>query len=181
MCETGCAVSTQLAIGGAFALADSSCDRVASLCTVGFWEGASLLDAAERATRPTGGAALLTWDAALPPLHEVALVDALRDVAGIHSEFLARCLAGPDPVQSARWEPVTLHDVVRFDGIAHYWAAMVVERPVAAELRARIRRGAPRGAHRVSARAGGRAPPRTGRCAFRFARRFGASAPEARG
>jgi ubiE/COQ5 methyltransferase family len=134
VCETGCAASTQVAIGGAFALADLSCDRVGSLCTFGFWEGVSLLDTAERVTRPTGRAVLLAWDAALPPLHEVALVDALRDVAGIHSEFLARCLAGPDPVRSARWEPVTLHDVVRYDGIGHYWAAMVGDRPVAAEL-----------------------------------------------
>src|ERR1700730_1845860 len=44
VCETGCEASTQLAIGGAFALADSSCDRVGSLCTFGFWDGASLLD-----------------------------------------------------------------------------------------------------------------------------------------
>jgi ubiE/COQ5 methyltransferase family len=132
--ETGCAASTHLAIGGALALADSSCDRVASLCTFGFWDGASLLDIADRATRPTGRAVLLAWDAAQPPLHEVALVDALRDVAGIHSGFLARCLASPDPVQSARWQPVTLHDVVRFDGIGHYWAAMVGDRPIAAQL-----------------------------------------------
>jgi hypothetical protein len=134
VCETGCAASTQLAIGGALALADSSCDRVGSLCTFGFWEGASLLETVERATRPTGRAVLLAWDAAQPPLHEVALADALRDVAGIHSEFLARCLVSPDPVQSARWELVTLQDVVRFDGIGHYWAAMVGDRPIGAQL-----------------------------------------------
>lgn len=132
--ETGCAASTQLAADGALAPADSSCDRVASLCTFGFWDGASLLDIAERATRPTGRAVLLTWDAAQPPLHEVALIDALRDVAGIHSRFLARCLDSPDPAQSARWEAVTLHDVVRFDGIGHYWAAMVDDRPVTPQL-----------------------------------------------
>jgi hypothetical protein len=132
--DTGCAASTQVAIGGAVALADSSCDRVASLCTLGFWEGASLLDAAERATRPNGRAAILAWDPAHPPPHEVALVDALRDVAGIHSQFLARCLAGPEAGQTAGWGPVTLHDVVRFDGIAQYWAAMVGERPIATDL-----------------------------------------------
>ena len=131
---SGCAASTQLAIGGAVALADSSCDRVASLCTLGFWEGTPLLDVAERATRPTGRAAILAWDATQPPSHEVALFEALRDVAGIDSRFLARCLASPDPVHAARWEPVTLHDVVRFDGIGHYWAAVVVDRPIAAEL-----------------------------------------------
>jgi hypothetical protein len=131
---TGCAASTQQAIGGAVALAESSCDRVGSLCTLGFWGGASLLDVAERATRLTGRAAVLAWDLAQPPLHEEALVDALRDVVGIHSRFLAQCLAGPEPGQTARWEPVTLHDVVRFDGIAQYWAALVGERPIAADL-----------------------------------------------
>jgi hypothetical protein len=131
---TGCAASTQVAIGGAVALAESSCDRVASLCTLGFWEGASLLDVAEGASRPTGRAAVLAWDAAQPPPHEVAVADALRDVAGIESRFLARCLAGPEPVQTSRWEPVTLHDVVRFDGIGQYWAALVGERPIAADL-----------------------------------------------
>ena len=30
------------------------------------------------------------------------------------------------------WETVTLRDVVRFDGMAQYWAAMVLERPIAA-------------------------------------------------
>lgn len=132
--ETGCAASTHLAIGGAMSLEDSTCDRVASLCTLGFWDGTSLVDVAERATRPTGRAAVLAWDAGQPPPHEVALVDTLRDVVGIHSGFLARCLARPDPAPAARWEPVTLHDVARFDGIGHYWAAMVGERPLAAEL-----------------------------------------------
>jgi hypothetical protein len=132
--ETGCTVSTRLAIGAMKPLADSSYDRVASLCTLGFWDDDLLYEVAERVTRPTGGAAIVTWDAASPPLHEVALIDALRDVAGIRSRFLERCLATTEPARAAGWERQTLHDVVRFDGIGSYWAAMVVSRPVASEL-----------------------------------------------
>jgi hypothetical protein len=115
-------------------LDDASSDCVASLCTYGFWSGGSLLDAGERAIRPTGRAALLTWDPSYPPAHEAALVAALRDVAGIQSQFLTQCLASPDAEQSLRWEPIAVHDVVRFDGITEFWAAMVVDRPMAREL-----------------------------------------------
>ncbi len=132
--ETGCTVSTRLAIGAVHPVADSSCDRVASLCTLGFWDGDMLYDVAERVTRPTGCAAIVTWDATRPPLHEVALVDALRDVGGIRSRFMERCLATTQPAPAAGWERQTLHDVVRFDGIGSYWAAMVLSRSVAAEL-----------------------------------------------
>lgn len=132
--ETGCTVSTRLAIGAEHPLADSSCDRVASLCTLGFWDGDMLYDVAERVTRPTGCAAIVTWDAARLPLHEVALLAALRDVGSIRSRFLEHCLATTEPAPAAGWERQTLHDVVRFDGIGSYWAAMVVSRPVAAEL-----------------------------------------------
>jgi hypothetical protein len=58
----------------------------------------------------------------------------LREVLGISSTFLTRCLATPDPAHALRWEPVTLHDVVRFDGMAAYWTAMVVDRAIGAEL-----------------------------------------------
>ena len=122
---------TDVAVSG---LDDASFDRVASLCTYGFWSGGSLLDAAERAIRPTGRAAVLTWDPSYPPAHEAALVAALRDVAGIQSQFLTQCLASPDAEQSPRWEPIAVHDVVRFDGITEFWAAMVFERPLAREL-----------------------------------------------
>jgi hypothetical protein len=131
---TGCNISTVLASGGAIPLLESSCDRVASLCTLGFWDGDSLLDVAERATRPSGRAAVLAWDPLHPPAHEAALAGALREVLGTSSTFLARCLASPDPAHAARWEPVTLHEVVRFDGIAAYWAAMVVDRTIGVEL-----------------------------------------------
>lgn len=131
---TGCTVATDLADGGSLTLPDASCDRVASLCTFGFWEGGSLLDVAERLTDASGSAAVVTWDTASPPLHEVALFGALHDLAGVDSDFLKRCLAAPDPALLRRWEAIPLHDVVRFDGVAQYWAAMVTERPVAAEL-----------------------------------------------
>ena len=130
----GCHVTTHLAAGAASALGDASFDRVASLCTYGFWSDGSLLDTAERAIRPTGRAAALTWDPSLPPSHEAVLIDALRDVAGIQSQFLTQCLASPDAEQSPRWEPIAVHDVVRFDGISEYWTAMVVERPLVREL-----------------------------------------------
>jgi hypothetical protein len=131
--STGCAVSAQVAEAET-APDDHRCDRVASLCTFGFWDGVSLLDVAKRMTHRGGRAAVLTWDSANPPAHEVALDVALRDVAGLESSFLTRCLAGPDAAEALGWEPVTLHDVVRFDGINVYWAAMVLERPVAHEL-----------------------------------------------
>lgn len=130
----GCHVTTHLAAEAASALGDASLDRVASLCTYGFWSDGSVLDTAQRAIRPTGRAALLTWDPSLPPPHEAALIEALRGVAGIQSQFLAQCLASPDAANALRWEAVAINDVVRFDGISEYWAAMVVERPLAREL-----------------------------------------------
>ena len=130
----GCEVSTHLAVGAVSTLDDASFDRVASLCTYGFWEGGSMLDAAEWALRPAGRAAVLTWELAHPPAHEAVLVDALRDVAGIESPFLFRCLTSPDADRSLLWEAVAVHDVVRFDGITEYWAAMVVDRPLVGEL-----------------------------------------------
>jgi SAM-dependent methyltransferase len=130
----GCHVTTHLAAGAAAALGDASLDRVASLCTYGFWSDGSLLDTAQRAIRPTGRAAVLTWDPSLPPSHEAALVEALRDVVGIQSQFLTQCLASPDAEQSLGWEAVAINDVVRFDGVSEYWAAMLVERPLAREL-----------------------------------------------
>jgi hypothetical protein len=131
---TGCGVSTLVLADDPSLLPEHSWDRVASLCTLGFWEHGSLLDAADHALRPTGRAALLVWDAAHPPLHEVALRDALQSVLGMRSPFVTRCLAGVDSQPGPGWTAVTVHDVVRFDGIATYWAAMVTERAVASEL-----------------------------------------------
>jgi SAM-dependent methyltransferase len=131
--ESGAGVSAKGATGARSPLPDSSCDRVVSLSTFGFWDGASLFDVARRATRPTGRTAVLTWDAAAP-LHEAALVDALHDVLGMTSPFMTRCLASPTSETAEGWGAAPVHDVVRFDGIATYWAAMVTERPLALEL-----------------------------------------------
>jgi hypothetical protein len=131
---TGCSVSTAVVTAGRVPVDGGSCDRVASLCTAGFWEGAPLLDEVERITHPAGSAAVLTWDREHPPAHEVALADALRDRAGVRSHFLRQYLQAPGFATQSRWGTTQLHDVVRFDGIAHYWVAMVVERPIEAEL-----------------------------------------------
>jgi hypothetical protein len=130
--ESGASVSTELATDGTSPVSDGLCDRVASLCTLGFYKG-DLLDVARHATRDNGCAAVLSWGA-VAPLHERALVNALHEVLGMTSPFLTRCLASPDPQQKEGWELVAVRDVARFDGIGTYWAAMVAERPIAAEL-----------------------------------------------
>jgi hypothetical protein len=76
---------------------------------------------------------VLTWGVD-PPLHEMALMNALHEVLGVISPFLTRCLAHGRTPQVEGWETLAVHDVVRFDGMAMYWAAMVSERPVAKEL-----------------------------------------------
>ncbi len=131
---TGCAVSTEVVRGGDIIAAPSSFDRVASLCTFGFWDGPSLFDAAQRLTGTDGASAVVTWEMASPPLHEVVLMDALHDVAGLESDFLRRCLRVPEAAPIRQWRSEPLHDVVRFDGIAQYWSAMVTERPIASEI-----------------------------------------------
>ena len=132
--SAGCVVSAVVADARGIPVDDSSCARAGSLCTHGFWDGASLFDAAVRVCRPAGIAALVAWDAAAPPLHEAALDDALRGITGVRSPFLSRCLATVQPAGAAPWEATTIRDVVCFDGMTHYWAAMVAERPLAAEL-----------------------------------------------
>jgi SAM-dependent methyltransferase len=130
----GYAVSTALAGTVSIPVADATCDRVGSLCTSAFWGGATLFHEAQRVVRPAGTAAVLAWPAGDPPAHEWVLARALRDAAALHSRFLDVCQSAARPGRRAPWDATPLHDVVRFDGIAHYWAAMVVERPVAAEL-----------------------------------------------
>ncbi len=113
---------------------DGSCDRVGSLCTLGFWDGPDPLDETERILNASGVAAFVVWNGADPPAHERALLDAIRDAAGMHSRFLERCLPVDVAAGREHWETEPLRDVVRFDGMAQYWAAMVLERPVAREL-----------------------------------------------
>jgi SAM-dependent methyltransferase len=129
----GCAVTAVVAGVDGIPVISESCDRVGSLCTAGFWDGGSLFDEAERIVRSPGSAAVVFWDDRRPPAHEVVLSDALRDEAGVDSGFLRRCVFAV-PAAPPRWATAELRDVVRFDGITHYWAAMVVERPVASEL-----------------------------------------------
>jgi SAM-dependent methyltransferase len=133
--RAGSAVETSPVQQSALPLGDASCDRVGSLCTFGFWPGGSMMDEALRITRRDGVAALLTWDPDDPPPHERALATALRDVTGTPSRFLTECIAAPVRAQHAGWERDLLRDVVRFDGMAQYWAAMVLERPALAQLR----------------------------------------------
>jgi SAM-dependent methyltransferase len=116
------------------ALDEGSCDRVGSLCTFGFWPGRSLLEEALRVTRPGGVAAVVTWNPDDPPAHERVLVDALRDVAEVDARFLRECLATPGAGDRDGWDSAHLRDVVRFDGFAQYWAALVLERPGLTEL-----------------------------------------------
>ena len=127
---TGCAIATEQIRS----IPDGSCNRVGSLCTLGFWDGPDPLDETERILSASGVAAFLVWNGADPPAHERALLDAIRDEAGMHSAFLERCLPAGIAAGREDWETVTLRDVVRFDGMAQYWAAMVLERPVAREL-----------------------------------------------
>jgi len=130
----GCEVVTSVVTERALDIPDGTCDRAGSLCTLGFWDGTGAFDETERILTPSGVAVFVVWDGADPPAHERALVDALRDEAGIRSAFLERCIPVDIAAGRERWEAVTLRDVARFDGIGQYWAAMVLERPVAAEL-----------------------------------------------
>ena len=132
--RSGCAAVSCVAGAHAIPVTTASCDRVASLLTAGFWDGASLFDEADRVRTPAGSAAIVTWDEMDPPAHEIALEAALRAEVGLDSRFLRACRA---PVSVPRhWETMLLRDVVRFDGMAQYWAAMVLERPVASEIAA---------------------------------------------
>jgi hypothetical protein len=74
---------------------------------------------------------------------EGALISALRHAGADVPEALVRAvslgfpLAADELVERASRpghgvDVIRIHDVVRFDGIAHYWAAMATERPVAA-------------------------------------------------
>jgi hypothetical protein len=130
---TGCTVAESLVAERVLAIADSSCDRAGSLCTLGFRDGVDTFAEAERILTASGVAAFVVWDGADPPAHERALVDALSEV-GVRSPFLERCLPVGIAEGRADWDTVPLRDVARFDGMAQYWAAMVLERPVAREL-----------------------------------------------
>lgn len=87
----------------------------------------------------TGRLVLVLWDGPSGAPHEAALAEALEEALGIRSAFIARLLRGDAAVAALRAlgadvEVRRPRDVVRFDGIEHAWAALVVERPVALEI-----------------------------------------------
>jgi len=94
--------------------------------------------------RRRGRIAVATWSEPGAAPHEGALLDALHELHGHAPDALTRNLALGYPLAaehlveqaggSGVLEVVRIHDVVRFDGIAHYWAAMVSERPIACDV-----------------------------------------------
>lgn len=121
-------VTRLTATGSRVPLDDAACDAVASLLTLGF--AAWLPREVVRILRPGGTLRVLTWDAQEPPAHEAALQAALRQVTGSTSHFIDQVLAAPSlGVVSER-----IRDVVRFDGFAHYWAALVHDRPLGSDM-----------------------------------------------
>jgi len=116
---------------GAVPIADRTCAAVGVLFTAGF--AAAVQSEAARVCLPGGRALAAVWDPEKPPAHEHVLDAALQTVARYDSEYLRAVLAVP-----AGSAGVTVSDVVRFDGFAHYWAAMVRERPLMDELSAAL-------------------------------------------
>jgi len=88
-----------------------------------------------------GRLACAAWSEAEAVPHEGALQAALIEVTGQVPDALARVthLGAPGTAEAlvaasgaaAGMRVLRVHDVVRFDGPAHYWAAMVTERPIA--------------------------------------------------
>jgi SAM-dependent methyltransferase len=114
-------------------LPDGACDRVGSLLTLGF--APRVLADARRVLRADGRAALAIWDPEQPPAHELALLEALRAETAQGSPYLEAALSWP--LDTTGWRVERIHDVVRFDGAAHFWAAAVIERPLLAEFEGR--------------------------------------------
>lgn len=93
-----------------------------------------------------GRIACALWSEPGAAPHEGALVDALHEVTGDVPDALQGQLAYGYPAAAdnlvaragatGRLHALRVHDVVRFDGIAHWWAAMVSERPTAAAVAA---------------------------------------------
>jgi len=104
-----------------------TCDAAACLFTGAF--APAVVQQIPRLLRPGGRALLACWDPDDPPPHEAALADALHE-AGVRSAFLEAVVQPPVDVSAGS----VVHDVVRFDGFAAYWAALVRERPLNEEL-----------------------------------------------
>jgi hypothetical protein len=117
---------------GAVPLADGVCDAAGVLFTAGF--AADVPSKARRVCGPRGRVLAAVWDPENPPAHEQVLDAALQTAARHSSPYLRAVLSVPVASDGVS---VTVHDVVRFDGFAHYWAAMVSQRlPLMAELSA---------------------------------------------
>jgi SAM-dependent methyltransferase len=136
---------------GVVPIADRTCAAVGVLFTAGF--AAALRSEAARVCLPGGRALAAVWDPQNPPAHEHVLDAALQTVARYDSEYLRAVLAVP---AGSAGVSVTVGDVVRFDGFAHYWAAMVRERPLMDELSAALPEVAVREVQDVSRAALGR-------------------------
>ena len=126
-----CAVQSTVINGGILDLDDGTCDRVASLLTLGGRDAESLLSEARRVLRDGGIAALVVWDGGVPPAHVSAMSRALRDEVGYASPFLQR-LSGP--ICAPGFSVTELHDVARFDGVRHLWVAFIEEGRLGGEL-----------------------------------------------
>lgn len=102
------------------------CDVVGSLCTVGFL-GLERLAWMKSLIRAGGRIGCVVWDREAS-LHERILLESCEDSGlGVVTEHN---LLMPSPV-TARGQGFALsmlHDVVRFEGVAHYWQALVTER-----------------------------------------------------
>lgn len=93
-----------------------------------------------------GRIACAAWSEPDASPHEGALLAALREATGRVPDALARglLLGFPNAAEQllvragggASAQVLRIHDVVRFDGLGHYWAAMVSERPLAGEVAA---------------------------------------------
>ena len=128
-----CTVVPRVIDGRTLNVDDDTCDRVASLATLGGTDATSLLRETRRVLHAGGAVACIVWDAGAPPPHEMALAAALQAEAGIESRFLRALLA---PVRAPEgFSDIELRDVARFDGFNQLWFAMVDERPLAGELR----------------------------------------------
>jgi ubiquinone/menaquinone biosynthesis C-methylase UbiE len=97
-----------------------------------------------RVLHPRGRLVCAAWGDLSRTPHEAALAAAFAAVLGRRSDFVERSLSlgtqgAPERLIDAagvqsRLRAVRVRDVVRFDGISHYWQAMVAARPVAREL-----------------------------------------------
>lgn len=110
-------------------VADAACQHVVALFTSGFAGG--LEATARRVAAPNARIVFAVWDPDDPPAHESALQAALVRVMGRPSPYVDALLR---PFAGARSATQTVHDVARFDGFAHCWAALTQRPPLAAEL-----------------------------------------------